>query len=177
MLFRSPEYKIDPYLEELLKQNGYYGNPSESEEELAQAVPVEELEEEEELAQAVPEEEEELIEEEPAMEESMNSNPAIRLHMISKNDHYLKQMKLYRNSGIMSGIMCAGSLLSYTYTLPMDSTPSTGMLQSLTIGMSALTFARSVYCFYKKGKYNEKCINVKEKGKVKNKIKEKIAEW
>ena len=74
-----PEYKIDPYLEELLKQNGYYGNPSESEEE---------------LAQAVPEEEEELIEEEPAMEESMNSNPAIRLHMISKNDHYLKQMKL-----------------------------------------------------------------------------------
>ena len=171
-----PEYKIDPYLEELLKQNGYYGNPSESEEELAQAVPVEELEEEE-LAQAVPVEEEELIEEEPAMEESMNSNPAIRLHMISKNDHYLKQMKLYRNSGIMSGIMCAGSLLSYTYTLPMDSTPSTGMLQSLTIGMSALTFARSVYCFYKKGKYNEKCINVKEKGKVKNKIKEKIAEW
>ena len=80
-----PEYKIDPYLEELLKQNGYYGNPSESEEE---------LEEEEELAQAVPVEEEELIEEEPAMEESMNSNPAIRLHMISKNDHYLKQMKL-----------------------------------------------------------------------------------
>lgn len=166
------KHTIDPYLEELLKENGYYGNTKESAEEVLEEEPVEEEDMEEPVM-----EEEPAMEEEPVMDGTATSDPSIRLHMVSKNDHYLKQMKLYRNSEIMSGIACAGSLLSYTYTLPMDATPSTGMLQSLTIGMSALTLARSVYCFYKRGKYSEMCTNVKEKGKVKNKIKEKIAEW
>ena len=147
---------IDPYLEELLKANGYYGNTEED---------------------ILEEPEEEDVMEEPEIKEPVTSDPSITLHMMSKNDHYLKQMKLYRNSGIMSGIMCLGSLLSYTYTLPMDSTPSAGMLKSITIGMSALALARTAYCFHKRSDYSGKCVKKKEENIVKNKIKEKVNKW
>lgn len=163
--------KIDPFLQQLLEESGYLDKTEKSGEQTENTpnqAPEEEVLEEEPV--------EEVLEEEP-VEESVNSNSTIRVKMISKNDHYLKQMKLYRNSGIMSGIACAGSLLSHVYTLPMDATPSTGMLRSLTIFMSALTFIRSGYCFYKTSKYNGMCTKAKEKGKVKKRIKETVDKW